>query len=190
MNQKPMIELDDTQVFELFRRTRQQSYFEEIDRRYRDKLVALVARMTDHHSAEDIASQALVAAFLKCDLFRADKGSLKSWLYQIARNEAKRCFSKQSAKKRGGGRRTCAIKDVDCLIDPPKLSDDERDRLMMLVWSLEEKIDQQIVLGIYWDGLSQHALATKLSTTRYQIQTRLAAILKRLEVKIINTDVA
>ena len=75
------------------------------------------------------------------------------------------------------------------MADPPNLSDDERDRLMMLVWSLEE-IDRQIVFGTYWDGLSQRALAAKLSTTRYQIQTRLAAILERLERRIIDADVA
>ena len=151
-----MIELDDTQIFELFRTTRQQSYFEEIDRRYRNKLVALAARTTDHHSAEDIASRALVTAFLKCDSFDVDKGGLKSWLYQIARNEAKRCFHKNTAKKRGGGSRMCPIRDDDCLVDPPDLSDDERDRLMMLVWSLDD-IDRQIVFGTYWDGVSQRA---------------------------------
>lgn len=184
-----MIELDDTQVFELFRTTRQPSYFDEIDRRYREKLVALIARMTDYHSAEDIASQALVAAFLKCDLFRADKGSLKSWLYQIARNEAKNTFCKSSAKKRGGGCRTCTIKDEDCVYDPPALSDEERNRLLMLVWSLDET-DRQIVFGTYWDGISQRALAAKLSTTRYQIQTRLAVILQQLNSNLDNLDVA
>jgi RNA polymerase sigma factor (sigma-70 family) len=184
-----MNDLTDIEVFELFRESRQQSYFEEIDRRYRDRLVALVTKMTDHHSAEDVASQALVAAFLKCDLFDSSKGSLQSWLYQIARNEAKQILYQNSAKKRGGGRRPCAIKDDDCFSDSPALSDAERDQLMMLVWRLEE-IDRQIVFGIYWDELSQRAVAAKLSTTHYEVQKRLTALLQRLQPDVINLGVA
>jgi RNA polymerase sigma factor (sigma-70 family) len=184
-----MIGLSDDEVFVLFRETRQQSYFEEIDRRYRAKLVALAATMTDHHSAEDIASQVLVAAFLKCDSFDVNKGNLQSWLYQIARNEATKTFRANIAKKRGGGFRRRPLDDAALMITPPALTDAAREQLMVLVWSLDDT-DRQLVFGILWDGLSEIAVAAKLSTTRHQVRKRLAAVLQRLQPKLDDLDVA
>lgn len=78
-----MAQVDDVTLVDLVREGNREA-FDEIDRRYREKLCRFLARHTrSPEHAEELAQQSLVKAFISIDTLRR-QDRLAGWLYQIA----------------------------------------------------------------------------------------------------------
>ena len=76
-----------------------QEHFEQLHENYYDRLLTGVRRFSQNAAeAEDVVSAAMAAAWAKRDTFRGD-ASAYTWLYSIARNEARSRYRKPQAAR-------------------------------------------------------------------------------------------
>ncbi len=133
----------------------------EIDRRYRDRLLAYVRRMSAGADAEDIVQDVLARAYTA---LRADDRpmALRAWLYRVAHN---RCLD----VLRGGHGRIVLTDEIDLGADLATLPElvAGRERLRQVVADIQALPDQQRSALIIreLEGLSYDELATALETT-------------------------
>lgn len=133
----------------------------EIDRRYRDRLLAYVRRMSAGADAEDIVQDALTRAYTA---LRADDRpmALRAWLYRVAHN---RCLD----VLRGGRARMLLTEEIDLGASAATLPDlvAGRERLRQVVADIQDLPDQQRSALIIreLEGLSYEELASALDTT-------------------------
>jgi RNA polymerase sigma factor (sigma-70 family) len=133
----------------------------EIDRRYRDRLLAYVRRMSAGADAEDVVQDVLARAYTA---LRADDRpmALRAWLYRVAHN---RCLD----VLRGGRSRVVLTDEVElgaASVTLPELVAG-RERLRQVVADIQDLPDQQRSALIIreLEGLSYEELATALDTT-------------------------
>lgn len=133
----------------------------EIDRRYRDRLLAYVRRMSAGADAEDVVQDVLARAYTA---LRADDRpmALRAWLYRVAHN---RCLD----VLRGGRARVVLTDEVDLGADVATLPElvAGRERLRQVVADIQALPDQQRSALIIreLEGLSYDELASALDTT-------------------------
>ena len=133
----------------------------EIDRRYRDRLLAYVRRMSAGADAEDVVQDVLARAFMA---LRADDRpmALRAWLYRVAHN---RCLD----VLRSGRSRLVLTEEMDLGADIATLSEvvAGRERLRQVVADIQDLPDQQRSALIIreLEGLCYEELATALDTT-------------------------
>lgn len=86
---RPLRDLDDEVLVDRSR-GRDRAAFEELVRRYADRLYAVVLRLcTDAHEAEEVTQEAFLRAWRGIERFE-DRSQFFTWLYRIGVNEAKR----------------------------------------------------------------------------------------------------
>jgi len=131
----------------------------EIDRRYRDRLLAYVRRMSAGADAEDVVQDVFARAYTA---LRADDRpmALRAWLYRVAHN---RCLDVL--------RRPAPLltEDIDLGADIATLPEvvAGREHLRQVVADIQDLPDQQRSALIIreLEGLSYEELATALDTT-------------------------
>jgi RNA polymerase sigma-70 factor (ECF subfamily) len=78
--------LSDEKLVELFIASKGEEAFEEIVRRYTDKIYRLALRITrDHHSAEEVVQEVFLTLLNRIDTFRGES-RFSSWLYRVTAN--------------------------------------------------------------------------------------------------------
>jgi RNA polymerase sigma-70 factor (ECF subfamily) len=78
--------LPDEKLVELFITSKSEEAFEEVVRRYTDKIYRLALRITrDHHSAEEVVQEVFLTLSNRIDTFRGES-RFSSWLYRVAAN--------------------------------------------------------------------------------------------------------
>ena len=133
----------------------------EIDRRYRDRLLAYVRRMSAGADAEDVVQDVLARAYTA---LRADDRpmALRAWLYRVAHN---RCLD----VLRGAPARVVLTEDIDLGAASATLPElvAGRERLRQVVADIQDLPDQQRSALIIreLEGLSYEELAEALDTT-------------------------
>jgi RNA polymerase sigma factor (sigma-70 family) len=133
----------------------------EIDRRYRDRLLAYVRRMSAGADAEDVVQDVLARAYTA---LRADDRpmALRAWLYRVAHN---RCLDVM----RGGRARVVLTEEIDLGASSTTLPEvvAGRERLRQVVADIQDLPDQQRSALIIreLEGLSYEELAAALDTT-------------------------
>jgi RNA polymerase sigma factor (sigma-70 family) len=131
----------------------------EIDRRYRDRLLAYVRRMSAGADAEDVVQDAMARAYTA---LRADDRpmALRAWLYRVAHN---RCLD---VLRRPAPLLTEEIDLGAASATLPELVAG-RERLRQVVADIQDLPDQQRSALIIreLEGLSYEELATALDTT-------------------------
>jgi RNA polymerase sigma factor (sigma-70 family) len=133
----------------------------EIDRRYRDRLLAYVRRMSAGADAEDVVQDVLARAYLA---LRADDRpmALRAWLYRVAHN---RCLD---LLRRPSPVLTDAA-DLGATVTGPTLGEQVagRERLRQVIADIQRLPDQQRSALIIRElgGLSYDELAAALDTT-------------------------
>jgi RNA polymerase sigma factor (sigma-70 family) len=139
----------------------------EIDRRYRDRLLAYVRRMSAGADAEDVVQDVLARAYLA---LRADDRpmALRAWLYRVAHN---RCLDLLRRPK------PVLTDAVDLGPTLATLGEQVagRERLRQVVADIQGLPDQQRSALIIreLEGLSYEELATALDTTVAAIKSLL-----------------
>jgi RNA polymerase sigma factor (sigma-70 family) len=133
----------------------------EIDRRYRDRLLAYVRRMSAGADAEDVVQDVLARAYTA---LRADDRpmALRAWLYRVAHN---RCLD----VLRGAPARVVLSEEIELGAATATLPElvAGRERLRQVVADIQDLPDQQRSALIIreLEGLSYEELAAALDTT-------------------------
>jgi RNA polymerase sigma factor (sigma-70 family) len=133
----------------------------EIDRSYRDRLLAYVRRMSAGADAEDVVQDVLARAFTA---LRADDRpmALRAWLYRVAHN---RCLD----VLRGAPARVVLSEEIELGAATATLPElvAGRERLRQVVADIQDLPDQQRSALIIreLEGLSYEELAAALDTT-------------------------
>ena len=86
---EPTATPSDEELVELFVNGKDETAFEEILSRYVDKIYGLAFRITrDHSGAEEIVQEVFLAVWRSPDGYRAERGSVKSWLLGMVHHRA------------------------------------------------------------------------------------------------------
>ena len=118
--------------------------------RYAHRIISyFLLRTGNREDAEDLASQVFVRAFEALPRFRTGQGTVRSWLFAIAHNQAVSHYRKRD--------RTQPIDTVDLMDGSPALEDGaiQRDDLRRLRSALEHLTgEQRQVVELRLSGLS------------------------------------
>jgi RNA polymerase sigma-70 factor (ECF subfamily) len=172
-------------------RDRDPSAFEEIVRRYGDKVFNLVYRMLgNRHEAEDITQEVFITVFKTVDTFRGE-AKFSTWLLRIAANQSKNRIKYLSRRPTDGGEVDEAAQAVagtpgpiahaqidgpDTLLEAAELESlmqqaiaslDEEHRLLVILRDVEELSYQEI--GEI-TGLPEGTIKSRLHRARMAIK--------------------
>ena len=150
------------------------------DRHGRTVFGALYRMLGAPEPAEEVAQDTFHAVWRRAGTYRADRGSVRTWLLAIARNAA-------IDWRRTKGRRTdreAAIDEAAELVEEIRVDDRviaslRAERVRAAVASLP--VEQRIVLSLaFWSGLSQSEIATRTSTPLGTVKSRVRLGMSKL----------
>jgi RNA polymerase sigma-70 factor, ECF subfamily len=137
--------------------------------------------------AEEVAQDAFHAVWRRAGTYRADRGSVRTWLLAIARNAA--IDWRRTKGKRV--EREAAIDEAAELIEEIRVDDRviaslRAERVRAAVASLPD--EQRVVLGLaFWSGLSQSEIAERtgapLGTVKSRVRLGMSKLRERLRVE-------
>jgi RNA polymerase sigma factor (sigma-70 family) len=132
--------------------------------------------LRDHHAAEDVVVETLLAAFDHAGSLR-DPDALRSWLLRIATNRAL-----------GMRRSDARLVGLDMSPDQPRSDPDAAERLTLLgvVHRLPVRMRAAVVLRYYAD-LPVRDVAAALGTSENTVKTQLRESLERLRIALSET---
>ncbi len=149
----------------------------ELFERYADELFAFASRRLPETDAEDVLQEIFKRALVSASTFRGN-GSLRSWLYGIARHTLL-----ERSRDRIDPRSAIEIIDLGPSTESLAVRSEQSERL---VWALERLPDEQaIVLELHRaDGLSHEEVAAVLgirpATSRKRLQRAIQALTRFL----------
>ncbi|WP_035287155.1 sigma-70 family RNA polymerase sigma factor [Brevibacillus massiliensis] len=155
-----------------------EAQFEELLKDYLQKVLRLVYSIVkDRNLAEDITQEVFLKAFRSMPSFRGES-SLKTWIYRIAANEAKKHVRSWSFRHLFFRAEVDAgvAEDAQATI----LKNDQRHQFARLVMRLPGTYRQVIILH-YYEELSIEEVAEVLGTTAGGVYTKLHRARKKLK---------
>jgi RNA polymerase sigma-70 factor (ECF subfamily) len=142
------------------------------DRHGRTVFGALYRMLGAPEPAEEVAQDAFHSVWRRADTYRADRGSVRTWLLAIARNAA---IDWRRTKGRRSDREA-AIDEAAELVEEIRVDDRviaslRAERVRAAVASLPD--EQRVVLSLaFWSGLSQSEIATRTRTPLGTVKSR------------------
>ena len=159
--------------------------FEELVRRYQDRVYALAARMVGRTGdAEDIAQEAFLKAFRGLEGFKGE-ARFPTWLYRIAWNLG----ADWLRRNRKPGRRDSSIEEAgempDSRVDVPGnlLDSEQRGEVRKALEELPEKY-RTIVMLRYFQKLPAEQISVVLGLPARTVETRLYRARRMLREKL------
>lgn len=155
-------------------------WLEEIFDTYYDKVNSfLYARVRNKALAEDLASQTFLKIAERLDTYEKAKGSLSTWIFTIALNEARDYFRKNN------NREHVNIDDVAELSDNNNLEEsyikyEEKQALLSLLNNLNER-QYRIIALKYYGGLSNKEIASIIGLSQTNVSTLLNRSIDKLK---------
>lgn len=135
-----------------------------------------LARAGGRDAADDLAGEVFVIAFAQRGRYDASKGSVRGWLYGIARNLLRTyCRSKvrrTRALGRAAAQRSNAVPSTEAVEDA-LAGTQEVLRIRRAVMCLSEAHGEVLMLFV-WEGLSYEEIAVVLSVEVGTVRSRLA----------------
>lgn len=159
--------------------------FEQIIRKYQEKLYWHIRRMViDHENANDVLQNMFIKVWKSLDNFRGDS-QLYTWLYRIATNESLSFIAKE--KKR----MSVSMDDNDQILTNKLKSDAHFDanklewKLQLAIQSLPEK--QKVVFNLrYYDEMPYEEMSAVLDTSVGALKASYHHAAKKIEEFILN----
>jgi RNA polymerase sigma-70 factor (ECF subfamily) len=142
------------------------------DRHGRTVFGALYRMLGAPEPAEEVAQDAFHSVWRRAGTYRADRGSVRTWLLAIARNAA---IDWRRTKGRRSDREA-AIDEAAELVEEIRVDDRviaslRAERVRAAVASLPD--EQRVVLSLaFWSGLSQSEIATRTRTPLGTVKSR------------------
>lgn len=149
----------------------------ELFERFADEIFAFVLRRLPRPDAEDVLQESFKRALVSASTFRGD-GSLRSWMYSIARHALMERWRDRIDPK--------SVVDIIDVGPGPESLAFRAEQNQCLVWALERLPDEQaIVLELHRaDGLSHEEIAQVLgirpATSRKRMQRALRSLTRAL----------
>jgi len=134
--------------------------------------------------AEEVAQDAFHAVWRRAATYRADRGSVRTWLLAIARNAAidwRRTKGKRLERE-------AAIDEAAELVEETRVDDRviaslQADRVRAAVASLPD--EQRVVLSLaFWSGLSQSEIAERTGTPLGTVKSRVRLAMSKLRDRL------
>lgn len=154
-------------------RERSETAFSELFRQYAHKLKAYMLRQgADPATAEELAQETLLVVWRKAGLYSAEKGSLSTWIFTIARNLRIDRLRKETAWQELPDNLAETLASDDPAPDQAA-SDSQREarvRSVLADLSLEQR---QVVEMAYIEGLSHSEIAERLSLPLGTVKSRM-----------------
>lgn len=151
--------------------------FEALYRDSRDDLYAYVAGLLrDRSAAEDVTAQAFERAYRRRASFKPDRGTMRAWLFGIARNAAldelrrRRRHAELVAEP--------ADDEAPALVDRVETAV-RREALRGAMAALSPR-ERELVALKYFAGLANTEIATVIETSESNVGTRLHRVLEKL----------
>jgi RNA polymerase sigma-70 factor, ECF subfamily len=151
--------------------------FETLYRESRDDLYAYVAGLLrDRSAAEDVTAQAFERAYRRRPTFDPDRGTMRAWLFGIARNAA---LDELRRRKRYAELLT---DPTDAAAPTPADSAEvamRRQALRAAIGGLSSR-ERELVALKFFAGLANAEIAAVIETTESNVGTRLHRVLEKL----------
>ncbi len=168
-------------------RLSRQAVFDSLVREYGESVIRLVYLIVkDKSAAEDITQEAFFRAYKGLDSFRGD-AQMKTWLYRIAVNEAKKHLRRRSirhlfaAMTGKNEQRLRAVPSVDA--ETAVLRKMNEQDVLNLVGSLPPAYREVITLH-YYEGLSVREAAYVLNLSEEAVRVRLYRARQQLKQRM------
>ncbi len=171
------------------------SVVEEIERRYGAELRLFCQRMVYNETlAEDLVQDVLMTC-CRVDQDSQPAGSLRGWLYRVARNRAIDELRKMHAKARlsalQSSRQTWAhpVVPIDPLTTPAGkvVKRDRVQRVQMAIDAMDDDLREVVILYFY-QGLSRAEVSEAIGLTISGVKARLAKAARQLREKLRALD--
>ncbi len=164
-------------------RDRDQQAFQELFRLYGPRIKALMMRQgADSAAAEDIAQETLFTVWRKAHLFTAQKGSLATWLFTIARNLRIDRIRRQ-APYQDLPEELNEIADDDDLPDEALNRNQQSERIRSILEALPPEQHEVVHLS-YIDGLSHSEIAGALGVPMGTVKSRMRLAYEKIRDSI------
>lgn len=160
-------------LLSLIARERSEAAFIELFERYAHKLKAYMMRQgADPATAEELAQETLLVVWRKAALYSAEKGSLTTWIFTIARNLRIDRLRRETAWQ--------ALPDnlAETLVSDDPAPDEsasirQREGRVKAVLSELSSEQRQVVEMAYIEGLSHSEIAERLSLPLGTVKSRM-----------------
>jgi RNA polymerase sigma-70 factor (ECF subfamily) len=141
--------------------------YEQLVSRYHIGVIIHCERMTgDRQTAEDIAQEAFIKAFVRIREFDSSKSRFSTWLYKIATNKTIDYLRAQ--------KRVLPSEDIEAIAEmaaPDYEAQEERRHVRNVVAKLQPPTHRQVVEAYYWQGKSYQQIADELSVPINTVRT-------------------
>jgi RNA polymerase sigma factor (sigma-70 family) len=169
--------IDQAELISLLRR-REQAGFNHLYEAYSGALFGIILRIIDHHeTAEEVLSETFVKLWRNIDSYDPDKGSLFTWMLNIARNTA---IDTVRSKTYSNQLKNQELHEIVTGNEPAEY-DSPTGQLSMK--DLLSKLDQEkkeLICKAYFEGYTQAEIAESLGMPLGTVKTRMRAALKQL----------
>lgn len=164
-------------------RDRDQQAFQDLFRLYGPRIKAMMMRQgADAAAAEDIAQEALFTVWRKAHLFTAQKGSVSTWLFTIARNHRIDRIRRQ-APYQDLPEELNEIAGDDDLPDEALNRSQQRERMRKVLETLPPEQHDVVHLS-YIDGLSHSEIAGALGVPVGTVKSRMRLAYEKIRDSI------
>ncbi len=161
--------------------------FRDLFRRYAPTALALAGRITrDPNLAQEITQEAFLAVWRSSDAYDPGQGSVRAWLVGIVHHRAVDAVRRQTAEQRRAERALAVDPPVDVAeealegIEVPRERRAVREALAALPPPQREVIEL-----MYYGGLSQSAIAERLSLPLGTVKSRTLLAMRRLRAALM-----
>lgn len=157
--------------------------FEQLYRDSRDDVFAYVAFLVgDRSLAEEVTAQAFERAFRKRASYRLERGSMRGWLFRIARNAA--------VDELRRGNHASALDLVDEAPDDALGVPDAALNRMFVAQAMRklQPRDRELVALKFFAGLDNAEIARVLRRTKSNVGTQLHRAIERLRAEMSEVD--
>jgi RNA polymerase sigma-70 factor (ECF subfamily) len=157
--------------------------FRELYEAFGPRVKAYMMRMgVDPASAEDLAQETLLTVWRKAALYAADKGSMTTWVFTIARNlRIDRLRREVPWQELPEGR--LAEASVEALPDEELAEKERQERVRAALAELPADQREVVVLA-YIDGLSQSEIAARLRLPLGTVKSRMRIAYQKVRASL------
>lgn len=157
--------------------------FRELYEAFGPRVKAYMMRMgADPGTAEDLAQETLLTVWNKAALYAADKGSMTTWVFTIARNLRIDRLRREVPWQELPEDRL-AEASAEALPDEMLAEKERQERVRLALAELPGEQREVVVLA-YIEGLSQSAIATRLGLPLGTVKSRMRIAYQKVRVAL------